>query len=70
MTNRAASKAFSFNAVYFFKGGSWHYADPSCPVSLGGVGGDINALVARLERAGYPAVKGSTAIGAPEGSPQ
>jgi hypothetical protein len=60
-----------YDVVYYWNRSkaAWVAADPSCPVSLGGVGGDVNALVARLERAGYVALRGKLSIGAPEGAP-
>lgn len=63
-------KTTQTDVVYYFKSGSWHAADPFCPVSLGGVGGNVAALVERLTRMGYHAVPGRISIGAPEGAPE
>jgi hypothetical protein len=72
MNTSTASEAAvtKFDVVYFFHRGEWKPADPFCPVSLGGAGGDIDLLVTRLESAGYPAVKGLRSVGAPEGAPE
>lgn len=56
--------------VWFWKSGRWMPGFPDVPVSLGGAGGDSDLLVARLMRAGYPAVKGLLSVGPPEGAPR
>lgn len=59
-----------WDVVYYYKNGEWHEADPFCPKSLGGQGGDVHALVNSIRKMGYPAVPGVRSIGAPEGAPR
>lgn len=71
LNNTTEAAMTKYDVVYYWNRNkaTWLTADPSCPVSLGGVGGDVRALVARLERMGYVALPGKLSIGAPDGAP-
>lgn len=62
-----------YDVVYYWVGGTesgrWHAADPFVSKALGGVDGNVQALVERTERMGYHCVPGIRNIGAPEGAP-
>ena len=62
--------SFKYDVVWYWKHGAWMPADPNVSQSLGGCAGNVDALVTRLERAGYRAVKGTRDAGPPEGAPR
>ncbi len=43
--------------VWYWRGSSWHPADPSVSAELGGCAGNVGALIGRLVRMGYPAMR-------------
>ncbi len=65
----ATANNVTFDVVYFWKGGreagSWHEAIPGVYPNYR----IIPELINELECAGYVAVRGQRAIGAPEGAP-
>jgi hypothetical protein len=61
---------FKYDVVWYWKHDHWMPAEPNVSASLGGCAGDVDALVTRLERAGYQAKRGTRAAGPPEGAPR
>lgn len=51
--------------VWYWRGGKWHPADPYVTAELGGVAGNVGALMGQLARMGYPSIRGTKEEGPP-----